>query len=109
MSGGFFVLFKDTDRYKLLRKLELIQVSIKKLRIVENRVVTVSIGALIDDIDSKEALYKAVSESLSVFSKLNKKKYGILHVIYTFYLLFFCKDKESSTEECEYFNYEDEK
>lgn len=63
--GGeeFLVLFKDTDRYKLLRKLELIQVSIKKLRIVENRVVTVSIGALIDDIDSKEALYKAVSES----------------------------------------------
>ncbi|MGL4970209.1 MAG: diguanylate cyclase [Cetobacterium sp.] len=63
--GGeeFLVLFKDIDRYKLLRKLEMIQVSVKKLRIVEDRVVTVSIGALIDDIDSKEALYKAVSES----------------------------------------------
>ena len=63
--GGeeFLILFKDTNRYELLKKLELIQISIKKLDLLEERSITASIGAVIMDIDSKEKLYEAISES----------------------------------------------
>ncbi|MGL4671538.1 GGDEF domain-containing protein [Cetobacterium sp.] len=63
--GGeeFLVVFKNTDRYELLRKIELIAASIKKLDLIDNVAITVSVGAVIADIETKECLYSAIAES----------------------------------------------
>ncbi|MGL4671544.1 MAG: hypothetical protein ACRCZO_13755 [Cetobacterium sp.] len=34
-----------------------------------------------------------------MFSKLNEKKWGIFHVFYAIYLLFFCKDEEDEEKD----------
>ncbi len=38
-----------------------------------------------------------------MFSKLNEKKYGIFHIFYTIYLLFFCKDEDTCNYEKDMF------
>lgn len=63
--GGeeFLLLFKDIERSELIRKLEIIKGYVKKIDILDEREITVSIGASIESIANKNELYKAIAES----------------------------------------------
>ncbi|WP_047394982.1 diguanylate cyclase domain-containing protein [Cetobacterium sp. ZOR0034] len=59
----FLLLFKDIERSELIRKLEIIKGYVKKIDILDEREITVSIGASIESIANKNELYKAIAES----------------------------------------------
>ncbi|MGL4671537.1 MAG: GGDEF domain-containing protein [Cetobacterium sp.] len=63
--GGeeFLLLFKNTSESELLKKLELMSTLIRKLNILDARGITVSVGATIRELNNKQNLYSAISES----------------------------------------------
>lgn len=63
--GGeeFLIIFKDTDKDKLLNKVNTLQNLIRDLNIVDNYKITASFGIIYTDIEDKNSFYSAVSKA----------------------------------------------
>lgn len=63
--GGeeFLIIFKDTDKEKLLNKVNALQILIKDLNIIDNYRITASFGVIYTDIEDKNSFYSAVSKA----------------------------------------------
>lgn len=63
--GGeeFLIIFKDTDKEKLLNKVSTLQMLIRDLNIINNYKITASFGVIHTDIEDKNSFYSAVSKA----------------------------------------------
>ncbi|MGL4863759.1 MAG: GGDEF domain-containing protein [Cetobacterium sp.] len=63
--GGeeFLIIFKDTDKDKLLNKVNTLQNLIRDLNIVDNYKITASFGVIYTNINDKSSFYSAVSKA----------------------------------------------
>ena len=63
--GGeeFLIIFKDTDKEKLLNKVNALQILIRNLNIIDNYKITASFGVIYTDIEDKNSFYSAVSKA----------------------------------------------
>lgn len=63
--GGeeFLIIFKDTDKEKLLNKVHTLQILIRNLNIIDNYKITASFGVIYTDIEDKNSFYSAVSKA----------------------------------------------
>lgn len=63
--GGeeFLIIFKDTDKEKLLIKVDILQRLIRELDIIDDYKITVSFGVIYTNIKDKSSFYSAVSKA----------------------------------------------
>lgn len=63
--GGeeFLIIFKDTDKEKLLIKVDILQRLIRELDIIDDYKITASFGVIYTDIEDRDSFYSAVSKA----------------------------------------------